>query len=87
MYRIKVIIPIDSVTVEKGYFSSCYRTTTCDGPATFIGYIKNNEFDKEKIKLFKKYSVAKRKIKFLEEKVALNGYLFGTKFEIEEVKE
>lgn len=83
MYVIKVIVPITSWNTDWGYFTSCYRSHTNEGYCTWIGY---DRIEEKLWKKFKSYKSAENKIKFLKEKVDLNGYMCDWKFEIEEIK-
>lgn len=88
MYRIKVIAPITARIIDFGYFVCCYRCRpqSEDGLATFICYAKPNDLDGDKIKIFKTYKEAKKKLEFLKEKINKNGYMWHWKLEIEEIK-
>lgn len=87
MYRIKVIAPISSWNVEEGYFANCYRCrpSSEDSAATWINFISEKAPDANKIKLFKTLKEAENKVKFLKEKIDLNGYMWHWELEIEEI--
>lgn len=87
MYKIKVIAPITSWNIERGYFTSCYRSRGEDGEqSTWIAFTDRPE-EEHLHKVFKTRKQAENKIKFLEEKTLMNGYMSDWKFEAEEIPE
>lgn len=88
MYRIKVTAPLTAWNVEQGYFICCYRCKPAseENCATFISFSNLHDLDGNKIKIFKTYKEAEKKLEFLKEKINQNGYMWHWELEIEEIK-
>ncbi len=86
MYKIKVIAPLTNWNKEEGYFVGCYRCKLLseDSSATWIAFSPENGPEAYKIKLFKTKKQAENKLKFLEQKIKENGFMFNWQLAIEE---
>ena len=56
-----------------------------DSVATWIAFPSDNGPEAHKIKIFKTYKEAKKKLEFLKKKINQNGYMLHWELEIEEV--
>lgn len=84
MYVIKVFCPYNAWNKEEGYFTCCYRCKSSneESASTWIGFTHRKE-EKELIKIFKTLKAAENKIKFLEEKIKENGYMWDWQLSVE----
>lgn len=86
MYVIFVEIPITAHIKEYGFFTKCYQVSINGERNTLIGYTqKNNRW--QQIKQFKTLQGAEKKLKFLQQKIDENDYMWDWKLSIQEVEE
>ena len=86
MYVIFVKAPITPWNVQSGFYTGCYRGKTNEGPATFIGFTDRDD-NWMRIKQFKTLKAAENKLKFLENKIDDNGYMWDWELSIHEITE
>lgn len=86
MYVIFVEVPITAHIKQYGFFTKCYQASVNGERGTWIGYtMENNRW--QQIKQFKTLKAAENKLKFLEQKIDENGYMWDWKLSIQEIKE